>query len=303
MQATHETATETDNTIKKQGFIHQTSQEGSFLLKSIIGFILGAVVFIVAAVGLYFFVETISSILGLDNSLEDHLLLTTGFLAFYPAFYCIQKLIYKMPWRSVITSAAKFRWRLLFRSALIYGSGMLILALIDWITGDAVWVYDSSTYWSFFIITLLFIPFQAAAEEIWLRGFLNQFLVRYLKNPWVVYVLSSMVFTSLHFANPEADLGYFVEYSLLLFIGGFTACILTHYTNGLEAAIGMHIINNLIVFSILSYDIPEVPQTYLLSNGEMHLTTLVVIGAVIFELAMAALIIWLYRKGEKQMSA
>lgn len=116
------------------------------------------------------------------------------------------------------------------------------------------------------LITLLLIPFQAASEEFFLRGYLNQALIKYLKSPWIVFTLTSAAFALLHVWNSEAK-GQEVTYLLAIFMFGFAACILLYIEGGLESAIGIHIVNNIFAFSLFGYEDPTLPTTALLYSG------------------------------------
>ncbi len=299
-----DTTVTADNSLpEKIDFIHQSHYGNNSFMWSVLAIMIGVVVFIIASVAILFALGIIGTALPTDDmpdGFEDHLLLLASFLAFYPAFWVAQTKIHKRKWLDLITSAPTFRWSVLRNAAFLSGGAMIILALYEWFSGGATWVYDSNSYWSFLIVTLILVPFQAASEEILLRGYANQFFVRYLKSPWVVYVITSMIFASLHFANPEADSGYFYQYALLIFVAGFTACIVTHYTGGLEAAIGMHIFNNLVVFTVAGYDIPGEPTTTLLSLGEIQFSWFDTIIAVLFEFVVAFIVIWYLKRQQSR---
>ncbi|MCK0068105.1 CPBP family intramembrane glutamic endopeptidase [Kordiimonas laminariae] len=288
-----------DDPKAKSGFIYQANYGYNDFLRFILAIICGFSVLIAAMLMLFGITEMFS----FENSpggFENHVNLLLSFLAFYPALWVMQTRLHKREWRDLLTSAPTFRWKQLIQAGYIYGLALVAFTAFDWLTGEVTWVYDGTTYWSFFMVTLLLVPFQAASEEILLRGYGNQFLIRYLKNPWVVYVITSMIFASLHFANPEADSGYFYQYALLIFVAGFIACIVTHYTGGLEAAIGMHIFNNLVVFTVVGHDIPGEPTTTLLSLGEIQFSWFDTIIAVLFEFVVAFIVIWYLKRQQSR---
>jgi len=64
-------------------------------------------------------------------------------------------------------------------------------------------VFDPSRFWGFALVSLFFIPLQSATEEIILRGYLNQGLSRIIRNPWIVFFITSAGFAALHLGNPE----------------------------------------------------------------------------------------------------
>lgn len=234
-----------------------------------------------------------SDILLSGTTVSGHLFLLSSFLPFIGALWIVQKKWHKRPWRALITGAGRFRWRLLFVAGFIYTALLTLLTFIQWLfaePGTIKWVYDASTYWPFLLVTLMFVPFQAASEELLLRGYLGQWFARFIPSKWLVYGITSALFASLHFYNPEAQssLGF---YMVAIFTFGLIACVLTHFTNGLEAAMGVHIFNNIFVFSGVSYDLPDTPPSYLISLGEFSMDLVDTLLGVGFELAATVIIL------------
>lgn len=86
-------------------------------------------------------------------------------------------------------------------------------------------------------------PLQTTFEELLFRGYLLQGFARLTKNVWLPLVLTSVLFGSLHFFNPEVDkLG---NWLLLYYIGtGLFLGLITIYDQGTELALGFHAANN-----------------------------------------------------------
>lgn len=93
-------------------------------------------------------------------------------------------------------------------------------------------------------LAFLLVPFQAAAEELMFRGALMQVLGAWIKNPVIPILLPSLMFALAHVYDPwgMAQVG----------LMGIACAWLTWRTGGLEAAISLHVVNNLAVFTILS---------------------------------------------------
>ncbi|MFJ8142919.1 lysostaphin resistance A-like protein [Streptomyces sp. NPDC096013] len=90
---------------------------------------------------------------------------------------------------------------------------------------------------------LVLVPLQAAAEEYVFRGWLTQAVGGFFRSPWIAVVPQAVLFAAAHgWGTPWgfADLVVF----------GLAAGWLTVRTGGLEAAIGLHVINNLIAFGL-----------------------------------------------------
>ena len=187
------------------------------------------------------------------------------FPPFAIALWIYQRKIHKRTILSLHTAASRFRWKRMFFSMLVFWIVAGIMSYIAHTTGtsEAKYVFDPSRYWSFFLVTLLFIPLQSATEEIALRGYLNQGLGHYIKNPFIVFVITSAAFASLHLGNPEVAEGTIQTSKLMAvsgyFIFGMFACLLTYIDGGLETAIGVHAANNMFAASIVGYESSALP--------------------------------------------
>ena len=101
-----------------------------------------------------------------------------------------------------------------------------------------------STWVALLVLTLLTTPFQAAGEEYLFRGWLMQQIGAWVKNTYaalaIAVVLSSVVFALAHTS---------LDPWILLDLGSFAtaAVLLTWRTGGLEAAVALHVVNNVIV--------------------------------------------------------
>jgi membrane protease YdiL (CAAX protease family) len=92
-------------------------------------------------------------------------------------------------------------------------------------------------------IIALTVPLQAAGEEYFFRGTVMQLVGRFAKPWWIAGAISAVSFTAVHGALNTA--------STALFAMGAVFAWLTVRTGGLEAAIAQHVVNNLLVFTLL----------------------------------------------------
>lgn len=104
--------------------------------------------------------------------------------------------------------------------------------------------FDSSAALISLLLVLILVPFQATAEEVVFRGMFMQVLGSWLKNPWFAILIPSVGFALAHIYNIWG----------LLAVGlmGAVAAWLTWKTGGLEAAIAIHVINNLVAFGFMA---------------------------------------------------
>ncbi|WP_434743335.1 lysostaphin resistance A-like protein [Micromonospora sp. SH-82] len=110
------------------------------------------------------------------------------------------------------------------------------------LTEPAAWVGWPAFGVALSMIVLL-VPFQAAAEEYVFRGWLPQAVGAYLANPWPGIVLSALLFSALHgYGTPWG----FAELTVMGLLMGW----LTRRTGGLEAAVALHVVNNVLAFAL-----------------------------------------------------
>lgn len=199
--------------------------------------------------------------------LLDYLFLCLTFLPLFFGVWLVQKFWHKRSLTRLLTYTAQFRWRNFWNAILVFLIVMAVYMAMSALLWPEHWdEYQLNTDWNLVLygglITLIFIPFQAASEEFLMRGYLNQALIKLFKNPWLVFFVTSAGFAALHIGNSEAQ-GQFVPYILAIFLFGFAACILVYFEGGLESAIGWHVINNIFVFSLFGYEDPSLPTTAL----------------------------------------
>lgn len=146
---------------------------------------------------------------------------------------------------SSVTGTLRLRWLLvclpvaLVAILLFLGGG---LALSE-ATGLDAGFGDPLAGWRPFLtsaaVLLLVVPLQAAAEEYLCRGWLLQGFGVWFRSPWPPIVAQAAVFAALHgWGTP------FGFADLLLF--GVVAGWVTVRTGGLEAAIALHVTNNMV---------------------------------------------------------
>ena len=145
-----------------------------------------------------------------------------------------------------------FRWRWFWPAVGVALVGIAlytgISVLIDGVDSLGLQVFPYS--WWLFLGLMLVTPFQAAAEEYLLRGVLLRTVGSWIPSDRVAFVVaavvSSGVFMSLHAASdPWLNVFYFTMGMLLAW--------LTWRTGGLEAAVAVHVANNMIGMAFVPF--------------------------------------------------
>ena len=224
------------------------------------------------------------------------------FVLVFPAsligLYLGYKHIHKRSLTSLHTAASKINWKRGFQAFFLTWAVWALFAIILKLTGlgDIRANFQPKTFAIYALISITLIPLQSATEEIIFRGYLNQALFHFLRNKWVVFTLTSLLFTAVHLANPEALEG--AENGTLwltmsgYFVFGFAACLLVWMDEGLESAIGLHAANNTFAAIFLNYDGSVLPTPSLFMSQP---NTNVDIPVTIVSMVLIVLILYKFR--------
>jgi membrane protease YdiL (CAAX protease family) len=146
-----------------------------------------------------------------------------------------------------INGTGKIRWDRFFISALVWlllSAGYFFIYLkMD--PSNFVINNSSKTLIGLIIVSLLFVPFQSALEEVIFRGYLMQGFTVLFKNRWLPLIFTSVLFGLLHAFNPEVrDFGFFTMMPHYI-IFGLIFGVITILDDGIESAMGAHAANNI----------------------------------------------------------
>lgn len=192
----------------------------------------------------------------------------------------------RIGWSSSVL--ARLRWRMLptFTGlALVTLGPAICLALLP-VLLDADVVEPVAGLGWFLAVVLLTTPLQSAAEEYLFRGYLSQAVAGWIRTPdagaLVAALVTATVFSLLHL---PPDLPTFVT----RFAVGLAASAVVWLTGGLEAAIVLHAVNNVLVlglFGVLGGGGPTEAATEAASWTEVALMT-VALSAYVLLVARA----------------
>jgi membrane protease YdiL (CAAX protease family) len=229
------------------------------------------------------------------------------FLLTFPAglivlFLC-QRKVHRRTITSLHTAAKKFRIPRVvegfFLTWIVLGAFSFAANALGII--EIQYIFAGGKFWIYALVSLLFIPFQAAAEEIVFRGYFNQGLTHVLKNKWFAFVVTSAAFMALHLSNPEALEGAASGTLPIVMSGyfffGFAMCLIVWLDDGLETAIGIHAGNNCFAAVIMNYENSVLPTPSVFLTGTDPIKDSV---STILVLATLVAIIWWRRGGPKQ---
>ena len=167
----------------------------------------------------------------------------------------VAKFIHKQSITNLTTSRPKIDWKRFWFVFIFWGVISSGLVLVDYILSpeDYVLNFKLVPFLVLCLIAIIFVPLQTSFEEYLFRGYLMQGIGVLVKNKWVPLIITSIIFGSLHIANPEVEkLGYVI---MVYYIGtGLFLGIMTLMDEGLELALGFHAANNLFTALLVTAD-------------------------------------------------
>jgi membrane protease YdiL (CAAX protease family) len=263
---------------------------------------------LVTALAFWFFLTTVVMVAGAavagitDDPLRDDEMFPNAtldlgaallILAFFiPATLAATRWPWRRPAGSLVSVTFRPRWRWLavclgVASAAIAAMYTLVVVLSA-LTGtpeeaelDLGWVG-----WDRFLgpalMLLVLAPLQSAGEEFAFRGWLPQLFGAFLRTPIPGLVVSALLFASAHGLGTRWGFADLVLFSLV-------AGVLTIRTGGLEAAIAIHVMNNLPSFLLAAAAGQlDIDTTAADSPWQLFVTDLVVLPAYAAVILMLA---------------
>lgn len=181
------------------------------------------------------------------------LLLSFAFALF--SLFIVLKYIHKQSFLSVTTSRKKVDWKRILFSFLLWSIVTAGSTLVVYFSSPENFVlnFKPIPFLILAIIGILMIPIQTTTEEYVFRGYLMQGFALLAKNRWFPLLMTSVIFGTMHIANPEVGkMGYIV---LVYYIGtGLFLGIITLMDDGMELALGFHAANNLVTALLVTSD-------------------------------------------------
>ena len=177
--------------------------------------------------------------------------------------WVMQKLLRRKSLKDFITKAPSFRWKRFWVGGLVY-SGIFIAywliiiaftalkmepgvftnpSIMDELQISAV--PSKRAFWAALPLVLIFTPLNAALQEIAFRGFVDKGMVRIMPNKFLAFVLAGIIFAAWHIGSNGQYYGWFGFYMGFVIFAVCMSCI-TDNDQGLEAAIGIHVANNIL---------------------------------------------------------
>lgn len=207
------------------------------------------------------------------------------------------RFIQKKKFLSIITGYKPFRTKRVLSGIIIWGTlQILLLILAMWQSpGDFEYTFNLSQFIPVVIVAVLMLPIQTWFEEFYVRGNLLQGFALATKSPWISILITSLIFAGLHMFNPEAEkygrLAVLPQYLLPAILFG----VITVLDEGLELAMGMHLINNLFGTVVLTSSDSAIQASTIWRNNAPLNMTAENISYTIIMLVVIAFLWWRYK--------
>ena len=283
-----------------RSYVHQMRTEGYRWWRPLLGLAVGIGTFVVLSMVLsVLWVVLDPSLLETSGDVEEVDLVAPApmlignlmLAALIPATLIATRVGHWRPMGKLWSVTGRIRWRWLGLASLVtllvWGGYLLLMWALDGGTSAG----ERPPHWPWLVvITLLTTPLQAAGEEVAFRGGLMQGIGAWIKNPVVALVVGTVLSAAL-FALAHTSLDPWI----LIDLGGMAVacCYLTWRTGGLEAAIVLHVVNNLVLIILLTL-FGGLEDAYV---TDQTTSTLGAAGISVLATAiMTAILLWLARR-------
>ncbi len=230
----------------------------------------------------------------LFGSVAEFVAINVSVLTLMVGVVLVVVVLHRRGWRTLITPDSGINWRRMGEGAVVWVVLAMVFSMIENLLypGRYAWSFDLQRWLPFATAALLLTPLQCAAEELVFRGYLVQALGRLLRQPFVLAVLSSVVFTIPHLLNPEIEAyGVGIMAANYFVMGLFLASVALR-DGRLELAIGAHAGNNLLLALFVNYEDSVFRTESMFTAGALD----PVYSLVTLLLSAAAFHLWVFRK-------
>ncbi len=184
--------------------------------------------------------------LGFDTNI-GFIMMIFPFIAGLIAFILLVKPLNNRSFKMTINGTDKIRWNRFFISAFVWLilSAVYLFLYVKFDPSNFKINNQSISILLLSVVTIVFIPFQAAFEEVLFRGYLMQGFAALIKNRWFPVIMTSVFFGLMHAFNPEIKAFGFFTMIPQYIVFGLIFGIITVMDDGIEATMGAHTANNI----------------------------------------------------------
>ncbi|MDP5201858.1 CPBP family intramembrane glutamic endopeptidase [Flavobacterium sp. DG2-3] len=201
------------------------------------------------------FPTTNEGIMKMFESNTTLFLVMISFIFAFAGIYFVVKFIHHQTLLSITTSRPKVDWKRIWFSFFLWAFFSVLSFLFVYLRAPEQFVLQFKLV-PFLILAVLgcvLIPIQTSTEEYIFRGYLMQGFANLARNRWFPLLMTSLIFGSMHWTNPEvAKMGNII---MIYYIGtGLFLGVITLMDEGMELALGFHAANNLVGALLVTSD-------------------------------------------------
>ena len=236
------------------------------------------------------------SVIGLSQN-TGFVMMLFPFIAGLIAFILLIKPLNNRTLRITINGSGGIRWNRFFISGTVWLilSALYLMLYLKLDPSNFSINNKTSSLIILSIVSVLFIPFQAAFEEVLFRGYLMQGFAALVKNRWFPVIITSILFGLMHGFNPEIkEFGFFTMMPQYITFGLIFG-IITILDDGIEAAMGAHTANNIFLCIMVTNRSSALQTHALYEQFNIHPWTeflALVITGIIFVLILKIIFKW-----------
>lgn len=221
------------------------------------------------------------------------------------AFIAVRYIHYR-PFLSLITSKPRLEWKKFWIGFAVFGLLLIMGTVVDYFISPETYSvsFDASKFWIALPLILIMTPLQTTAEELVFRGYVIQAFGLKIKSGLILSLISGFIFTLPHLANPEVyasnEQGVLSTICMILnyFLIGALLALVTIRTNSLEVAMGVHAVNNLICFLLVSFPDTALPTNTVFFTTKFNPASSLISTAIISAIFYFIIILFVKEKSD-----
>ena len=211
----------------------------------------------------------------------------------------VVKVIHQRPIKSLITPYSKFSYSRFFHGFIAFLISTILVTIIGYLFSDRLrikFTFNPDTFLILLLIACSLLLIQTSFEELFVRGYLLQFLGLKIKNFWSLIITTSIIFTIFHLANPEIEAyGVWLIIAAYMLPGLFFAAIAL-WDNRLELSLAAHFANNFFVLIILAPEVSALASEPIFTLTEIETVTIVDCLSTILQYGLFCIYFFVVRK-------
>jgi membrane protease YdiL (CAAX protease family) len=156
---------------------------------------------------------------------------------------------------SLFNGFHSFRWNYWLKGIIVSAFIIIISDLINYVMHpvDFQWQFNAEQFFPFLGVAFLMFPIQTGFEELFFRGYLFKQVGLRSRNIIFAWILTSVLFGLAHSFNLEVSEFGLAKMLFIYILLGLGLGFVTIVSQGIEIAMGFHLVNNLYVALVKTF--------------------------------------------------